>query len=421
MDASGARLRRDVVWNLAPVVLLAVVGLGMNFMIGRWWGASALGAFNLVTPAFFTFAVLGAGGIQFSVLRAIAEDPEDRDRVATIVVGALLPNVAFALVATALCIALARPIGMLVNNADVETGLWWVAPGLFCFGINKVLFGVVNGLRRMRAFAVYTSLRYVLIAIGIVMAHVWNAPADHLAVIWTFTEGALLVVMIAELLSTVSLRRARGWYAWTKKHVDYGGRGLLATLAFEINSKIDVWMLGVALPESLVGIYALASTLFEGAAQLGVVVQNNVNPVIARDLAEGRREAVTTLIQRTRRWFVPAMVAACIAAIFIYPIAIPTLVGDPAFHAGTTAFAILMAGLALTTPWLPFNQLLIMGSRPGWHTIYVCIVFGLSVIGNAILIPYFSLEGAAISTAVATVVSALLLRVLVRWQTGVRL
>lgn len=421
IDAQGARLRRDVVWNLVPVALLAVVGLGMNFMIARWWGADALGAFNLVTPAFFAFAVLGAGGLQFSVLRAIAVDPDDRDRVASIVVGALLPNVLFAACAAVLCVLLARPIGILVKNTDVETGLWWVAPGLFCFAVNKVLFGVVNGLRRMRAFAVYTSLRYVLIAIGVVMAHVWNAPADHLAVIWTFTEGTLLVVLLCELLSTVQLRRARNWFAWTKKHVDYGARGLLSTLAFEVNSKIDVWMLGVALPESLVGIYALASTLFEGAAQLGVVVQNNVNPMIARDLVEGRRDAVEALVKRTRRWFVPTMVGACAISAVLFPYVIPTLVGDPAFRAGTSSFAILMAGLALVTPWLPFNQVLLMASRPGWHTVLVVTMFAISLAGNLVLIPIFGLEGAALSTAIATISSTILLRTLVRWQSGVRL
>ncbi len=247
----------------------------------------------------------------------------------------------------------------------------------------------------MRAFAVYTSLRYVLIGIGIIMAHIWNAPPDHLAVIWTFTEGTLLVVLICELLATVQLRRARGWFGWTKKHVSYGARGLLATLAFEVNSKIDVWMLGVALPESLVGVYSLASTLFEGAAQLGVVVQNNVNPMIAHDLAEGRRSAVDALIKRTRRWFVPTMVAACLVAIVMYPIAIPTLVGDPSFVIGTKSFAILMLGLALTTPWLPFNQLLLMAARPGWHTIYVLVMFATSFAGNYLLIPALHLEGAA--------------------------
>lgn len=420
-ESQGARLRRDVVWNLVPVVLLAVVGLGMNFMIGRWWGADALGAFNLVTPAFFAFAVLGAAGLQFSVLLSVAEDPDDPERVASVVVGALMPNLVFAAGSAVLCILLAKPIGVLVSNSDVETGLWWVAPGLFCFAMNKVLFGVVNGLRRMRAFAVYTSLRYVLIGIGIIMAHIWNAPPDHLAVIWTFTEGTLLVVLICELLATVQLRRARGWFGWTKKHVSYGARGLLATLAFEVNSKIDVWMLGVALPESLVGVYSLASTLFEGAAQLGVVVQNNVNPMIAHDLAEGRRSAVDALIKRTRRWFVPTMVAACLVAIVMYPIAIPTLVGDPSFVIGTKSFAILMLGLALTTPWLPFNQLLLMAARPGWHTIYVLVMFATSFAGNYLLIPVLHLEGAALSTAIALVSSTVLLSILARQQARVRL
>ena len=79
-----ARLRRDIGWNLVPVVLLAAVGLGLNFLIARWWDEAALGVFNLVTIALFTVAVLGAGGIQYSVLRAVVQlasnDPRDATR-----------------------------------------------------------------------------------------------------------------------------------------------------------------------------------------------------------------------------------------------------------------------------------------------------------------------------------------------------
>ena len=71
------RMRRDVSWNLVPVALLAIVGFGLNFSVGGHWGAAALGAFNLVTTSLLAFGVLGAGGIQFSVLRAVAEDPDD--------------------------------------------------------------------------------------------------------------------------------------------------------------------------------------------------------------------------------------------------------------------------------------------------------------------------------------------------------
>ena len=75
----ASRLRRDITWNLVPLVLLAGVGLGLSFAISAIWGAGAFGVFDLVRIVFFVFAVIGACGLQFSVLRAVAEAPEDRD------------------------------------------------------------------------------------------------------------------------------------------------------------------------------------------------------------------------------------------------------------------------------------------------------------------------------------------------------
>src|SRR5688572_25500905 len=107
---SDARLRRDVIWNLVPVVLLGVVGLGLNFVIGGWWGPAALGVFNQVTTAFFVVSVFGAGGLQYSVLRAVAEVVDDRDKTAAVVVGALVPTIAMAAVSTFLFVAIAPAI-----------------------------------------------------------------------------------------------------------------------------------------------------------------------------------------------------------------------------------------------------------------------------------------------------------------------
>ena len=125
------RLRRDVVWNLVPVALLAVVGLGLKVLIAKWWDEAALGAFNLVTFVMMSIAILGAGGLQYAVLRAVAEAPGDRDRVAAVVVGALVPNVVLAALATALFIALRHPIGELLQSPAVAEGILWAAPALF--------------------------------------------------------------------------------------------------------------------------------------------------------------------------------------------------------------------------------------------------------------------------------------------------
>lgn len=415
------RLRRDVVWNLVPVVLLGVVGLGLNFVIGAWWGPAALGVFNQVTTAFFVVSVVGAGGLQYSVLRAVAEVADQPAKVGAVVVGALMPTLGLAVVATGAFLLLAPAIGDLLDSPDVATGMWWAAPGLFCFAINKVLLGVVNGLRRMRAFAVYTSLRYVLIAIGLLAAGLADASAAQLPVLWTITEVALLLVLLAELLATVRLRQHAGWSHYARMHIDYGMRGVVSTLGYELNSKLDVWCLGVVMSDTLVGIYSLASVLAEGVISLAVTVQNNLNPVMAKALAAKDTEAVHTLVRSTRRWFVPGLAGICVVSAVCYPFIIPLLIGDASFAAGAPSFAILVAGIALCSPWLAFNQVLLMASRPGWHTIFVLLVVGLNFVGNLLLIPHMGMEGAATATAVTLVLSMLLLVRIARTRAGVRL
>jgi O-antigen/teichoic acid export membrane protein len=249
-----------------------------------------------------------------------------------------------------------------------------------------------------------------------------DASAAQLPVIWTVAEGTLLLVLIGELVSTVSLARGAGWRRWTRVHLAYGIRGVTATLAAEINSKLDVWMLGAAgISKELVGVYSLAAALNEGAGQLGVVVLNNLNPIMARSLAAGRPDEVEALARRTRKWFVPALAGACVLGALAFPIIIPRLLHDPAFAHGTTAFAVLMAGLALASPYVPFNQIMLMANRPTWHTVLLLLVVAINFVSDLLLIPPLGLVGAAAATSIAAVSAALLIRRMARGRLGLRL
>ena len=155
--------------------------------------------------------------------------------------------------------------------------------------------------------------------------------------------------------------------------------------------------------------------------QLAVVLQNNLNPLMAKSIADGDRPAVEALARRVRRWFVPAMVGICALAALAYPFLIPRLLGDPTFADGAPAFAIMMAGLAIASPWLPVNQILLMASKPGWYTVAVSIVLAVNVVGNLGLIPLFELRGAALATASSMVASSILIVVMARRKVGVKL
>jgi O-antigen/teichoic acid export membrane protein len=62
-----------------------------------------------------------------------------------------------------------------------------------------------------------------------------------------------------------------------------------------------------------------------------------------------------------------------------------------------------------------------MGSRPGWHTLYVGVGVTANVVACFILIPRYGLIGAAMAAAGSLLISSLLLRQLVAGLLGVKL
>ena len=52
LDESDKRLRAGVTWNVASLAVLGLAGIALNVLIGRYFGAAALGVFNQVMGAY---------------------------------------------------------------------------------------------------------------------------------------------------------------------------------------------------------------------------------------------------------------------------------------------------------------------------------------------------------------------------------
>jgi O-antigen/teichoic acid export membrane protein len=103
------------------------------------------------------------------------------------------------------------------------------------------------------------------------------------------------------------------------------------------------------------------------------------------------------------------------------PLLVPRLIGDPIFSQGTAPFALLMGGLALASPYLAFTQILLMAGKPGLYTLFTVLVVGVNFVSNALLIGPLGPVGAAASTSIAVVASALLTRRFARARIGVKI
>ncbi|MCK6446492.1 MAG: polysaccharide biosynthesis C-terminal domain-containing protein [Planctomycetes bacterium] len=421
MSDGHGKFRSDVLWNFGSIAVLGVSGIALNTLIASVYDAAALGVFNQVWAPYVIGSQLAVGGIDLSVLKEVAAGPKERTHVAQAVVGALVPTVVLAAVAAAIFWLAAGLVGAFYESEHVATGVRWAAPGLFCFAVNKVLFGVVNGLRRMRAFALLQSARFLLMLAGFGVVVFAELGAPRVAFLFTFAEGLLLVLLALEVGFQVAWRSAGGWRAWMPRHVAYGAKSALSGVMAELNTRVDIIMLGRYLQDAPVGVYSFASMIAEGVFQLMVKLQNNYNPLIAEHVALGRLRELEALVKRGRVWSWLLMLGVGSVAIAGYPLGLAILGTRDAMIGGWLAFGILIGGIFLSAGYMPFQQTLLMAGRPGWHTVMMIVMVATNVVGNALLIPHFELAGAAAASAIAMVVSVLVLRFFVRVQVGARI
>lgn len=422
-DRGAGRFQRDVAWNVASLAVLAASGIALNVLIGDLYGPATLGVFNQVMAAYVFFSQLGVGGVNLSALKSIAQDPENRQRTTSIAVGSLVLALALSSLATIAFLLLRQPASRWLESPGVALGMTAAAPGLFFFGLNKVLMSVVNGLRRMRAFAAFTALRYGLILAGL---FVWvsqdpaRARGDELAFVFTFAEGILFLVLVVEVGRQLHFPVHGDWKDWVPAHFAYGAKSFASGVLIELNSRVDVWMIGIFMADSAVGIYAVAGMMAEGIFQLLVVLQNNMNPILARQLAEGRRDEMRATIAKGRRWTYLGMAGVAAVAIAVFPRVVEMLYADPAFGQSWAPFALLMLGILAASGYIPFGQILLMAGKPGWHSAFIAATVALNILGNWILVPLYGLPGAAAATALSVFASVFLLKAIVRAQVGVR-
>ncbi len=420
-DAHPRRFQAALLWNIGSLAVLGVSGIALNVLIARLYDESALGVFNQALAAYIFFSQAAVGGLDRSALKEVAPHAHDRARVREIVVGCLVPTLALSALTTILFWFARVPIAGWLESPGTAEGIAAATPGLFFFAINKVLLATVNGLSRMRAFAVFQALRYVLILVALLGFALFDrerVQANRLAGVFSLAEGVLFLVLALEVWIQLHGPLLGAWRGWVRRHLDYGLKSVGSGVLLELNARVDVLMIGWFLSDAQVGVYTIAAMIAEGVYQLLVVLQNLYNPILARELAAHRLEALHATIQRGKWRTYAGMAAAGAIAVLVFPWVLPILTDKPGFAESLVPFRWLILGIVLSAGYIPFAQTLLMAGHPGTHTLYMVLTVLINVVGNALLIPHLGLAGAAISTANSMFLGVFVLRAFVQRRTG---
>lgn len=412
---------KDVAWYVASLVVLSLVGIVLNVLVARVYGAEALGVFNQVYAIYILLSQFAVFGIHFSVLRYVSQFRNDRALCNQIISSALILTALIAAVIAFLGFGLRGWVGGILKSPDVSVGLMYAAPGLLFFAINKVLLAVLNSYRKMKSYAISLGLRYILMLGWSVGFVVLKMPGSVLPLIFTLSEVILLLWLFFYSLQFYSFVGISKWSVWVKKHILFGFRAFGSSTLSEINTRVDVLMLGFFTTDRVVGIYSMAAILAEGLIQFSVAFRTNVNPILSRLLFEKGVDELKKMVKWGIKIFYPVMAGVGIFAMIFYPLLVYGFLDSNVFMPSWPLFCILTLGIMLSAGYLPFSMLLNQAGFPGRYTLTVLFHVLANIVFNALLIPFLGMYGAAIATALSFILLVVVFKVFVRKTLKIRI
>lgn len=412
------KFSKDLLWSLLAFVFLGITGIILNFIIGRYYGPETLGGFNQVFALYIVVSQFAVFGLRFSALKYIAEYSNDSEKL-----NIVTSSVLYLVLSTSSFFTLAGFLAQNIITTLFESpavGFGWACalPGLWAFSINKVLLAILNGHRDMKGYACFQIFRYSLILINLIVFVAMQMEGKALPLLLSIPEFILLCALSIytkryfHFVPFIKIRE------WIKNHFLFGLRSMLSGTIAELNTKVDVLMLGYFCTDTKVGLYSMAAMIAEGVTQLSVVLRDNLNPLLTKHATRGEFEQLTELIRKSRNKFYLFLTLAFLFSAICYPSVISFITGGDQFAESWYVYLILATGISMCSGYLPVNMVLVQMGKPGQHTFYKFIIVATNIFFNYLLVPQYGIYGAAMGTALSFVLSPFPLKFLVKKNFG---
>jgi O-antigen/teichoic acid export membrane protein len=405
-------------------VVSAAIAFVSQIILARVMGEFEYGIYVFVWVLVVLFGNLSCLGFHTAIIRFLpqyhARDalPEIRGLTTTVRVFALVSATGLALTG----------IGGLWLFGDLVDSYYLVPLYLGIFSLPMIALGdVMDGTSRAHSWAVSAlSPTYIIrpvLILGLMMLAV-AIGEPHTA------RTAMIAAMAATYLTSVTqffilTWRLRRRYIKGPRRIEFGTWIRVALPIFLIEgfgfmlTNSDVVIVGLYLDPQSVAIYFAAAKTMALVHFVMFSVKAAAAPRFSAAMADPDRQQLAVIAVESAKWsfwpslVVGGMVLACgnfLLSLF-----------GPAFTSGFSLMAILFAGIMAKALVGPAEAFLTMAGQQKLCVALYATALVANLALNATLIPMFGLTGAAIATAGAMFVEAILLHVAVRRTFGITL
>jgi O-antigen/teichoic acid export membrane protein len=411
----------DYTWNFLSLGILAASGTLINVIILAFYSIDALGVFNQTYALFAIFSQLSVLGIHYSVLKSTSQKAANHKLLSGILIGGIFAVFCSSTIAAVIFYFSSSFFSDLLNSILINETIKIVTPALFLFSLNKVLASFINGLEKMKEFAIINITRYLgLIAFLLLFILLGFSQED---LMYMFLCSELLVFSLCIFLTSnyINFISYKTVISIAYEHILFGCKALLSGIFVELNFRIDVIVLGVFTSDAAVGIYSFFSLLAEGLYNVYVVIKNIINPKLAKLLDKNNFKDLKLFIFSAFKtvylmsiFFIPMLTLGIYFLISFLPDA--NLLSEN-FH----ILIILFSFIFLISGFIPFEMILTLAGKPELQSLQGLMVCVINLILNLALVPIYQGIGAAISTGISFLTGILIIYIIASRKLGIKI
>lgn len=408
------KIKRDILLNYISLIVMAATGLLLNTIIAAYYGIDSLGIFNETYAWYMVLSQISVWGIHMAIVKFVPETYDQELR------GSILKTGLFVTIIISIFLVLiSELIVIYVINGPFSKSMSLAFLGLIFISVNKVLQNYINAIEKMAAYALITSLRYIVLGLSALLFSIARIQAVYLSLVFPITE---IIVLLFLLVFFVIKIPVKGTIKKTliKEILSFSTTILPSYLVTELNTKVDVICLGFLLNDpSQIGVYSFAILFTEGFYMLYIVIRKIINPSLAESNAYGNiKEKVRNINNKLKRYLIPGgMAAYVIVAIVFYLIC--QLLNRAEYRVGLVYILIICGSMIINGKFIVFGDLFAQVGLPLEESILNILTVISNFVLNVMMVLLFGTIGAAIATAISYGIYSFYLRKRINKRTGI--
>jgi len=401
-----SKMMRDVQWSFISLATAALSHLLLRIILGKELGPSGLGLYTLVFTIYMFGMQFAAFGIGIALTKYLAEHDDDLPRIKGFVSCGLFGSIVSGSMIGLLMYLLSETIAIQFFHSPEMVDLLKITA--FCFpfiAIHKSIIGTLNGLRKMRWFAIVNIAQHVSVMIvSIIMVALLDMGVRGAVIGFvapTIVVGILSLIVIREYFSAESASMS----TILKEVLWFGFYIVVANSVGMINVQVDSLMVGHFMSETDVGYYAVAIIFVEGLRLIPESVQRITTPAISNYYGKQEYGNIHGLMKNSILKVFAITMLISLTIILLGQFLIEMLFREeflPAYY----PLLILLIGYSVYAPVLSVSGALAgIGKVALMSKIsFACAV--MNTILNILLIPKYGITGAAIATSTSLIFTA---------------